>query len=151
MAYTPRAAASAATAAISLASATLLASGFSHSTCFPAFNAAMAISACVSPGVQMSTRSTSSRSTSARQSVSVLAQPKRRAASVTRPRSLPASAVSSGTRGRSKKRGAVRQACEWAAPIKAWPTIPTRSGEAVSGVVIAVGFSIASGFEIFRK
>ena len=43
----------------------VLASGFSQSTCLPASSAAIAISAWVSPGVQMSTRSTSSRSTSA--------------------------------------------------------------------------------------
>jgi hypothetical protein len=35
------------------------ANGFSHSTCLPASSAAMAISACELPGVQMSTMSTS--------------------------------------------------------------------------------------------
>ena len=43
------------------ASATVLASGFSHSTCLPASSAAMAISACESPGVHTSMSCTSSR------------------------------------------------------------------------------------------
>ena len=58
----------------------VFASGFSQSTCLPACSAAMAISAWLSPGVQMSTRSMSSRSTRRRQSVSFEAKPSRSAA-----------------------------------------------------------------------
>ena len=43
---TPRARAASAAATIASASATVLASGFSHRTCLPASNAAIAISAC---------------------------------------------------------------------------------------------------------
>jgi len=46
------------------------ASGFSHITILPARAAAIAISACVSFGLAMSTRSMSRRLTTARQSVS---------------------------------------------------------------------------------
>jgi hypothetical protein len=46
---------------IALASRTSLASGFSHRIALPAWAAAIAISGCESPGVQMSTRSTSGR------------------------------------------------------------------------------------------
>ncbi len=53
------------------------------------------------------------------QSVSVVSQPSRAAASATRPGSRPQRARMRGDSGRSKKRGAVRQACEWAAPMKA--------------------------------
>ena len=67
---------------IASASATVLANGFSHSTCLPAASAARAISAWVSPGVQMSMRSMSSRATS-RQSVSLSCQPNRSAAVAT--------------------------------------------------------------------
>ena len=110
-----------AAAAIASASATVLASGFSHSTCLPASSAAIAISAWVSPGVQMSTRSMSSRSTSARQSVSVDAQPSRSGRGARRAVGVPAGQHGQlpGRSGRSKKRGAVRQAWEWAAPMKA--------------------------------
>ena len=73
-----------ATSVIATASSTVLASGFSQSTCLPASSAAMAISACVSPGVHTSTSWTSSRAMSARQSVSTLPQPRRRAASARR-------------------------------------------------------------------
>ena len=116
---TPEARARSAAAAIASASATVLASGFSHSTCLPASRAAMAISAWVSPGVQTSTRSMSSRATSACQEVSVDSQPSRSAAAVTRAWSRPATAVIRSRSGRSKKRGALRQAWECAAPMKA--------------------------------
>ena len=64
----------------------------------------MAISAWVSPGVQMSIRSMSSRSISRRQSVSAEAQPS--GGRGPRPRSAlrPATAVSWGSSGRSKNR-----------------------------------------------
>ena len=119
MANIPRVAASSAAAVISSASATVLASGFSHSTCLPACRAAVAISTCMSPGVQMSIRSMSGRSTSRRQSVSAELQPYCWAAARTATPLRPATAVSSGLSGRSKNLGAVLQACEWAAPMKA--------------------------------
>ena len=75
MERTPRAWARAAAAAMASASATELAIGFSHSTCLPASSAATEISACESPGVHTSMSWTSSRSSSACQSVSVLANP----------------------------------------------------------------------------
>ena len=111
--------AASAAAVICSASSTEFARGFSHSTCLPASSAAIAISACRFPGTQMSMRSMSSRSMSRRQSVSLESQPSFVAAAATRSGSRPASAVMRGASGRSKKRGAVRHACEWAAPMKA--------------------------------
>jgi hypothetical protein len=119
MLRTPFARALCAAATIARASSTVLASGFSHSTCLPASRAAIAISACVSPGVQMSTSATSARSITRRQSVSVLRQPMRSAAAAVAVALRPHSAARSGRSGRSKNRPAVRQACEWAAPMKA--------------------------------
>ena len=119
MERTPLAAAASAASVIATASSTELASGFSQSTCLPASSAAIAISAWVSPGVQMSTRSTSSRSITARHDVSVPSQPSRAAAASTFTGSRPASTASRGVIGRSKKRCALRQAWEWAAPMKA--------------------------------
>ena len=128
IAYVPRPSAASAAAVISSASATELASGFSQSTCLPAASAARAMSRWVLPGVQMSTRSTSSRSTTARQSVADSAQPNCSAACAARPASRPTTTCITGRSGRSKKRWALRHACEWAAPMKAWPIIATRSG-----------------------
>ena len=93
MAHTPRSAAELAAAAICSASSTVFASGFSQSTCLPACRAAIAISAWLSPGVQMSMRSMSSRSTRRRQSISVEAKPSRSAAALT------ACRVAAGDRG----------------------------------------------------
>ena len=62
MPSTPRCAAASAAATIASASARLLASGFSTSTCLPASSAARAMSWWRWPGVQMSTTSMSSRS-----------------------------------------------------------------------------------------
>jgi hypothetical protein len=119
MLRTPAARARSAAATIARASATELARGFSHSTCLPASSAAMAISAWVSPGVQTSTSPTSSRLSSCFQSVSTDRQPSLRAAASTAAASRPHSTAMSGRSGRSKKRCAVRQAWEWAAPMKA--------------------------------
>ncbi len=127
------------------ASATELASGFSHSTCLPASNAAIAIWAWVSPGVQMSTRSTSSRVITSRQSVALEAQPSLAAAAAARSASRPTTTAISGDRGRSKKRGAVRQACEWAAPMNACPTIATRSGAVMQVLQGWAGAALARG------
>ena len=119
MARTPCFAASVAAAAMASASATELAKGFSHRTCLPASNAAIAISACVLPGVQMSMTSMSSRVSRARQSVSTDSQPNRRATSPAAASLRPQIARMRGCSGRSKNAGAVRQAWEWAAPMKA--------------------------------
>src|SRR5690625_5140687 len=109
------------------ASATVLAIGFSTSTCLPASSAATAISAWVSPGVQMSTTSTSSRSIARRQSVSTASQPSWAAAAVARSSSRPTSTAMCGSSGRSKNRWALRHAWEWARPMKAYPIIATPS------------------------
>jgi hypothetical protein len=109
---TPVSFADSAASTIASASATELASGFSHSTCLPACSAAIAISACVSPGVQMSTRSTSSRAISSCQLVIASSQPSRAAAARTGSARRPTTTRIRGASGRSKNRGAVRQACE---------------------------------------
>jgi hypothetical protein len=116
---TPRAAAASAAATIARACATLLASGFSHSTCLPAASAAIAIAAWLDPGVHTSTSWTSSRATSFSQSVSVDRQPSFAAAAATRSGSRPQTAARSTSSGSSKNRLADRQAWEWAAPMKA--------------------------------
>ena len=88
----------------------------------------MAISAWLSPGVQTSTRSTSSRATSVRQSVSTDRQPSRSAAACGGLRVAAAQGghVDGVAAGRRSAR-AVRHACEWAAPMNAYPIIPTPS------------------------
>ena len=101
------------------ASSTVFASGFSQSTCLPASSAAIAISACVSPGVQTSISPTSSRLSNAFQSVSTDRQPSFSAAAAAAAASRPHSTARSGVSGSSKNRPAVRQAWEWAAPMKA--------------------------------
>ncbi len=116
---TPDACAATAAAAISRASATVLASGFSQSTCLPAASAASAISAWLSPGVQMSTTSISSDSTRPRQSVVYPSQPSRSAASATLPVSRPQTNDIRTCAGRSYTRFTVRHACECAAPMNA--------------------------------
>ena len=115
---TPFSAARAAASAIASASATVLASGFSHSTCLPASRAAIAISAWVSPGVTMSTMSMSSRAITSRQSVADSRQPHFSAAAATAEASRPTTTSIDGWAGRSKKRGATRQPWECAAPMK---------------------------------
>ena len=79
----------------------------------------MATSACSSPGVHTSTRCTSSRLIRACQSVSAAAQPSRAAVVRTAAASRPHSTAMPGRSGRSNTCGAVRQACEWAAPMNA--------------------------------
>jgi len=81
--------------------------------------AAIEISAWLDPGVQTSTRSTSSRWTSRFQSVSHAGQPSRAAAAATRSGSRPQMAAIRGRRGSSKKLATLRQAWEWARPMKA--------------------------------
>ena len=89
-------------ASMVFASASVLASGFSQKTALPARAAAMAISAWLSPGVLTSTRSMSSRATTARQSVAVSSQPRRAAAfrtpAVLRPQSTFIRGVSRGAK-----------------------------------------------------
>ena len=101
------------------ASATVLASGFSHSTCLPAASAAIAISAWVSPGVAMSTRSMSSRSIRSCHRVEEEAQPRRVAAAATPSASRPVMRRMSTSRGRSKNFPTERNAWEWARPMNA--------------------------------
>jgi hypothetical protein len=108
-----------AAAVMARASSALLASGFSQRTCLPASRAAIEISAWLDPGVQTSTRSTSSRSTSRFQSVSQAAQPSRPAAAATCSRSRPQMAARRGVKGSSKKRPTLRQAWECARPMNA--------------------------------
>ena len=115
----PLAFAASAAAVIASASSTVLASGFSHRTCLPASRAAIAISAWLSPGVHTSISWMSSRPSSLRQSVSVSCQPSFVAAASTASALRPQSTFIAGSSGRSKKRGALRQACEWAAPMNA--------------------------------
>lgn len=110
--------AAAAAAAISSTCSARSTSDFSHSTCLPASRAAIAMSACVSPGVQTSTRSTSSRVSSAFQSVSTDRHPSLSAAAPAFAASRPHSTARSGATGRSKNRPAVRHAWECAAPMK---------------------------------
>jgi len=119
IARTPPAAARAAAAVMARASSTVLASGFSQRTCLPASRAAIEISAWLEPGVQTSTRSTSSRSISRFQSVSQAGQPSRPAAAATAAASRPQMAAIRGVSGRSKTWPTVRQAWEWARPMNA--------------------------------
>lgn len=105
----------------------MLARGFSHNTCLPASNAAIAISACESPGVQMSTTATSSRAISLRQSVSVAAQPICSAAAAVPSADRPHNAAITGRAGRSKNADTLRQAWECTRPMKAYPTMPIPS------------------------
>ncbi len=102
----PRSAARAAASAIASASSTVFASGFSHSTCLPASSAAIAISACESPGVTMSTMSMSSRAITSRQSVADSAQPHFSAAAATASAFRPTTTAISTASGRSNMRGA---------------------------------------------
>ncbi len=104
---------------MSSASATVLARGFSQSTCLPAWRAAIAIGACVAPGVQMSTRSTSSRAINERQSVSTAAQPSRCAAASVAASSRPQIAAIRGSTATPGWWAMVRQACECARPMNA--------------------------------
>src|SRR5690625_3758719 len=129
------------------ASATELAIGFSTRTCFPASRAATAISACVSPGVQMSTTSTSSRSMTRRQSVSTASRPSWRAAAVARSSLRPESTAMCGSSGRSKNRWALRQAWEWARPMKAYPIIatPMRGLSSLIGIVLLTQWCASPG------
>jgi hypothetical protein len=117
MVRTPVALTRSAAATIARASSTEFASGFSHSTCLPAASAAMAISAWLSPGVQMSTTSMSSRRTSSRQSVEYPSQPSRVAAALTFGSFRPQIAAIRARSGRSNTRFTVRHACECAAPM----------------------------------
>jgi hypothetical protein len=77
------------------------------------------MSAWLEPGVQMSTSWTSSRASTAFQSVSYDAQPSRAAACSAAAAVRPHRTDIPTSRGRSKTRPTVRQACECAAPMKA--------------------------------
>ncbi len=90
-------------------------------------SAAIAISACSSPGCRCRSGRCRRARPARRQSVSVAANPNRSAAAPTASAFRPATAVSSSASGRSKNRGAFRHAWAWAAPMKAYPIMPTRS------------------------
>lgn len=85
-----------------------IASGFSHATILPAASAASAISRCELFGVQTSTRSTSGRSTTRRQSVSVSCHPQRAAKASSAAGVRADATFSTGSNGRSKKRPTCR-------------------------------------------
>src|SRR5882762_4507264 len=107
------------------ASATFRASGFSQSIALPAPAAAIAISACESLGVQMSTMSITGSAMIAFQSVTALSQPSVFAARPVPSRSRPQIAAIRISAGKSKKRGACRQALEWARPMNLVPMSAT--------------------------
>ncbi len=77
--------------------------------------------------VQMSTRSTSSRAIEARQSVSAAAQPCRSAMARTALASRPQTAARIRAARQVEDAAHGAPALEWAAPMKAYPTMPTRS------------------------
>ena len=117
----PAARARSAAATIARASSTVLASGFSHSTCLPASSAAMAISAWrVARRADVDQRR---RRRGVEQLLPVgldrppaqLRRGRRRRPPRRGRRARPVRAAAAGRRTRS----AVRQACEWAAPMKA--------------------------------
>ena len=116
---TPAVRAARAASTIARASGTVLASGFSQSTCLPAASAAMVMSAWLEPGVQMSTSCTSSRLITSSQSVSTESQPSLAAAAAAAARFRPHRTDMRTSSGRSKTRPTLRQAWEWAAPMKA--------------------------------
>ena len=107
------------------ASATFRASGFSQSIALPAPAAAIAISTCESLGVQMSTMSIAGSAMIAFQSVTALSQPSLFAAPTVPARSRPQIAAIRISAGKSKKRGACRQALEWARPMNLVPMSAT--------------------------
>src|SRR6185295_4189336 len=110
------------------ASATSLASGFSHRIALPASAAATAISACESPGVTMSTTSMSLRPSTSCQRVAASSKPSRPCASFTFASVRPTTTFSTGSKGTSsKKRATCRQAFECARPMKSYPIIATFS------------------------
>src|SRR5262245_49409694 len=109
------------------ASASVFASGFSQSTCLPARRASIAISACVSPGVATSTRSTSERCTTWRQSVAASIQPNRSAISRACSASRPQTTVIAGACFSGKCDATVRYAWLWARPMKRVPMSATRT------------------------
>ena len=85
----------------------------------PAFAAAMAISAWVSPGVDTSTMSMSSRATTSRQSVAYSSQPRVREALRTAERLRPQITFMRGVSFGSKNRPTWRQALLCARPMNA--------------------------------
>ena len=100
--------AASAAATISAPSSASMASGFSHATILPAASAARAILRCELFGVQMSTKSTSDRSTTRRQSVSVPCHPQRAAKAASAAGVRADATFSTGSNGRSKKRPTCR-------------------------------------------
>src|ERR1700719_130493 len=105
-------------AVIFFASPTVRANGFSHKIALPFLAAAIAISQCVSLGVQISMMSISGLLTRTRQSIWDFFHPSLDAALLTADRFRPQIVFISISAGRSKKRGACRHAFEWALPMK---------------------------------
>lgn len=109
---------SSAACSISSACSWFRAIGFSPSTCLPAARAASVCSWCSTVGVQIDTRSRSSRRTNSRQSVDVSAMPSRSAARATR----------SGVREQiatSSYSGTTWNAGAWTSAPHPTPMIPT--------------------------
>src|SRR5438270_11448397 len=106
------------------ASRTSRASGFSHRIALPAPAAAIAISACRSFGVQISTISIRGSTTTARQSLVELSHPSLLAARLAAPRSRPQTIAMRISAAKSKKRGACRHALECALPMNFVPINP---------------------------
>src|SRR5699024_5941923 len=79
-------------------------------------------------------------------------KPERSAASAPALPVRPAGVRSSGVGGRSKERGAGRQAWEWAAPMNPYPIMPTRRVPARACVVVIVEalllVKVSSGTEV---
>ena len=101
----------------------MFASGFSQNTTLPAFAAAIAISAWLSPGVLMSTMSMSARVTTSCQSVAASSHPSSAAARTffaLRPQMTFIRGVSVGL----KKRATCRQALLCARPMNAYRPVP---------------------------
>src|SRR5688572_14252603 len=110
---------------IDSASLSVFASGFSQNTAFPALAAAIAISACDSPGVLMSTMSMSGRLTTSRQSVAASSQPYSRAAASTFFAVRPQITFMRGCSRGDRKGPTCRYALLCARPMNAYPISAT--------------------------
>ena len=128
MAMIPFCAAFLAASAMAFASSNVEAIGFSQSTCFPAFSAAMAISAWALFGVQMLTTSISGSLTMSRQSVQHFSKPKRSFASAAISGTMSQIVFKTGTAGAGQKYlGMSEYPIECAFPMNPAPTRPTFS------------------------
>src|SRR5437588_5629328 len=117
--------------AIRFASRASRANGFSHKIDLRARAAAIAISACKSFGVQISTISIPRSAMTVRQSVVELSHPSLLAARLVAARSRPQIVAMRISAAKSKKRGACRHALECALPMNFVPINPTENVERV--------------------